>query len=490
MRYALVLLAGLIAWTAPAFAESSGNCEHGVSLVWGCGQAVAPQLAPQPTQRVLSAQDRRFIHKGETQAEFEARERRCLATAIYFEARDGPVRRQIGVGQVILNRVRSPHFPETICGVVYQGQMAPGCEFPFACDGRPDIVQPGAQWDLAQSLARKIVSGQVWLSELGYATLLETALAIGTSAGTNWPDCFSSSDLDRRVAACTAFIAETKKSSLDLGLAYKNRGEAYDKKGLHDLAVADYKKAASLGADEKWVVVIRPSPQPPRAEAAVPTPAPPKTETVVATGTGFIINDRGDVVTNNHVVNSCSLIKFGLNGQGLVQGRLVASDGTNDLAVIDFPLPRTKVVASFSNTIRSRPGDDLVVFGFPLVGLLSTSGNLTRGSLTAMSGMQDDVRYMQISAPVQPGNSGGPVLGLGGEVIGVVTSKLNALETMKVAGGDIPQNVNFALKASILRLFLDSHSIPYTVSDHSVTLDPADVGDLSEQFTGIVVCAK
>ena len=181
-----------------------------------------------------------------------------------------------------------------------------------------------------------------------------------------------------------------------------------------------------------------------------------------ATGTGFIINDRGDVVTNNHVVDGCSRIKFGLNGQGLVQGRLVASDATNDLAVANFPFPRTRV-ASFSNTIKSRPGDDLVVFGYPLVGLLSTSGNLTRGSLTAMAGVQDDVRYMQISAPVQPGNSGGPVLGMGGEVIGVVTYKLNALETMKRAGGDIPQNVNFALKASILRLFLDSHSIPYTV---------------------------
>src|SRR6476660_1798839 len=100
--------------------------------------------------------------------------------------------------------------------------------------------------------------------------------------------------------------------------------------------------------------------------------------------------------------------------------------------------------------------------------------------------------------PVQPGNSRGPVLDMGGEVIGVVTYKLNALETMKAAG-DLPQNVNFALKASILRLFLDSHSIPYTtVSDHSVSssifgspsLGPAEVGALSEQFTGIVVCLK
>jgi S1-C subfamily serine protease len=205
-------------------------------------------------------------------------------------------------------------------------------------------------------------------------------------------------------------------------------------------------------------------PEPPKVEP------PPKAEPVITTGTGFIINDRGDVVTNDHVIEGCSRISFGLNGQGLVQGRLVASDSTNDLAVANFQLPHTKV-ASFSNTSKSRPGDDLVVFGYPLVGLLSTSGNLTRGSLTAMAGVQDDVRYMQISAPIQPGNSGGPVLDMDGEVIGVVTSKLDALATMKAAG-DVPQNVNFALKTSILRLFLDSHSVPYTVSDQSVSLRP------------------
>lgn len=184
----------------------------------------------------------------------------------------------------------------------------------------------------------------------------------------------------------------------------------------------------------------------------------------------------------------CSQITFVLNGQAPVEGRLVAWDGTNDLAVANFQLPHTQI-ANLSDTINNRPGDDVVVFGYPLLGLLSSSGNLTRGSLTAMSGLQDDVRYMQISAPVQPGNSGGPVLDLGGEVIGVVTYKLNAIEAMK-ASGDVPQNVNFALKASILRLFLDSHSIPYRVADTSSPRGAAEVGSLSEQFTGIVICAK
>jgi spore germination cell wall hydrolase CwlJ-like protein len=111
-----------------------------------------------------------FRYQGENQAEFETRERRCLATAIYFEARGEPVRGQVAVAQVILNRVRSPLFPETICGVVYQGQMHPGCQFSFACDGHTDNPRNDGQWALAQSIAKKITAGELWLPEVGYST--------------------------------------------------------------------------------------------------------------------------------------------------------------------------------------------------------------------------------------------------------------------------------------------------------------------------------
>ena len=111
-----------------------------------------------------------FRYKGESQAEFEDRERRCLATAIYFEARGEPVRGQVAVGQVILNRVRSPLFPQTICGVVYQGQMNPGCQFSFACDGKTDTPRNDAQWSQAQDIARQIMAGELWLPEVGYST--------------------------------------------------------------------------------------------------------------------------------------------------------------------------------------------------------------------------------------------------------------------------------------------------------------------------------
>jgi len=123
------------------------------------------EIAYQPSTEALG-----FRYQGETQAEFEDRERRCLATAIYFEARGEPKRGQVAVGQVILNRVRSPLFPETICGVVYQGQMRKGCQFSFTCDGNTDNPRDNGQWELAQTLAKEIMSGEHWLAEVGYST--------------------------------------------------------------------------------------------------------------------------------------------------------------------------------------------------------------------------------------------------------------------------------------------------------------------------------
>ena len=122
-------------------------------------------IAYRPTEEALN-----FRYQGETQAEFEDRERRCLATAIYFEARGEPLKGQIAVSQVILNRVRSPKFPQTICGVVYQGQYRKGCQFSFTCDGQSDTPRDKAQWAHAQELAKSFMAGEHWLPEVGYST--------------------------------------------------------------------------------------------------------------------------------------------------------------------------------------------------------------------------------------------------------------------------------------------------------------------------------
>jgi S1-C subfamily serine protease len=106
-----------------------------------------------------------------------------------------------------------------------------------------------------------------------------------------------------------------------------------------------------------------------------------------------------------------------------------------------------------------------------------------------LAGIRDDSRYLQITAPVQPGNSGGPLLDASGNVIGVVSAKLDAI---KVAGitGDIPQNVNFALNASVARAFMDAHGIPYETASSSGEQSSPDIGDEGKGFTDFVECWK
>lgn len=114
---------------------------------------------------------RGLVFQGETEEEYQARQRRCLATAIYFEARGEPISGQLAVAQVVMNRVRSSLYPDTICGVVFQGQhRRTGCQFSFTCDGLPDVPREEEQWRLANRLAKQVTDGEVWNEEIGHAT--------------------------------------------------------------------------------------------------------------------------------------------------------------------------------------------------------------------------------------------------------------------------------------------------------------------------------
>ena len=95
----------------------------------------------------------------------------CLALNIYFEARGEPVKGQAAVSQVILNRVRNPTYPDTICGVVYQNQhWRNRCQFSFACDRIKDNVNDPRRWEIAEYVARETTEGRIWLKEVGSST--------------------------------------------------------------------------------------------------------------------------------------------------------------------------------------------------------------------------------------------------------------------------------------------------------------------------------
>jgi spore germination cell wall hydrolase CwlJ-like protein len=102
-----------------------------------------------------------------------ARERaeRCLTTAIYFEARDEPVRAQIAVAQVVLNRAFSPYYPNDVCGVIYQNKHRHlSCQFTFACDGKSKAIKEPDAWDRAKKIAAETLDGKLWMPDVAKST--------------------------------------------------------------------------------------------------------------------------------------------------------------------------------------------------------------------------------------------------------------------------------------------------------------------------------
>ena len=145
---------------------------------------------------------------------------------------------------------------------------------------------------------------------------------------------------------------------------------------------------------------------------------------ITASGSGYIVTADGHLITNAHVVEGCGSVTVSV-GTDRVQARIIARDAINDLVLLASDL-KPKSVAVLRTGVRL--GEGIAVFGFPLHGLLATSGNFTLGNVTAVAGIGDDTRMVQISAPVQPGNSGGPLLDQAGNVVGTVVAKINAIK--------------------------------------------------------------
>ena len=144
-----------------------------------------------------------------------------------------------------------------------------------------------------------------------------------------------------------------------------------------------------------------------------------------------------------------------------------------------------KTVAVFSAT-SAMLNSDVTVVGFPYAGLLGGI-NVTRGAVSSLKGIRGDASQFQITAPVQSGNSGGPLLAADGEVIGVVVAKLDATK-MAQNGGDVPQNVNFAIRGEIAKLFLAQNQVEPKLSMDNAELAPEQLAKLAAQFTSFIEC--
>lgn len=206
-----------------------------------------------------------------------------------------------------------------------------------------------------------------------------------------------------------------------------------------------------------------------------------------SSGSAFIVSSAGHIITNNHLVDDCRNIFVNVEGQP-VSVDLIAQDEKNDIALLKFDR-KNLGIAKFRSGRGVRSGDTVVVVGFPLRGLLASTASVTTGTISALAGPQDDARILQITAPVQPGNSGGPILDKSGNVVGIVYSKLDAI-TVAGATGDIPQNVNFGLNARIAQSFVEAHDVDYKMASSIRSVDVADIADQAKQFTVAISCTN
>ena len=171
-----------------------------------------------------------------------------------------------------------------------------------------------------------------------------------------------------------------------------------------------------------------------------------------SSGTGFFISADGFLVTNEHVVSDAAQVRL-VTSAGFVSAKVVKVDAANDLALLKAEGKFTPLTVASSRPVKL--GGTVATVGFPNIGLQGFAPKLAKGEIASLSGARDDPRYFQISVPVQPGNSGGALVDERGDVVGVVSAKLNTA-TALAATGALPENVNYAIKSSFLLSFLES----------------------------------
>jgi hypothetical protein len=206
-------------------------------------------------------------------------------------------------------------------------------------------------------------------------------------------------------------------------------------------------------------------------------------------GSGFFITADGYFVTNNHVVTGSDGLEVKI-GEKVFPARIIKLDAPNDIAVL-------KVEGNFQclplgADLETRPGDDVFTVGFPMADIMGEAPKTTLGIVSAVSGIEDDPRAFQISVQIQPGNSGGPLTQKNtGNVIGVTSSSLNAAKLLE-QGRSIPQNVNYAMKASYIRPLLAT--IPGLLdklpAPRTAERPFRDVQKETEQSVGLVIVYK
>ena len=222
-------------------------------------------------------------------------------------------------------------------------------------------------------------------------------------------------------------------------------------------------------------------------ERAVPPKALPGTlnspvvDKVKGSGTGFFVSSNGLVVTNAHVVKGARLISIANSKERtIIPARLIKLDSSNDLALLKADVQSSPI--PLSSSFNAKKGEEVLTLGYPIPSIQGVEQKATFGRVNSFTGIGGDERLVQVDLPVQPGNSGGPLLNSKGEVIGIVSATLNgASKNLSV------QNVNYAIKVDYLYPLLASVAAQTTKSPQAQKKDFPSIVSLREDAVVIIV---
>ena len=184
-------------------------------------------------------------------------------------------------------------------------------------------------------------------------------------------------------------------------------------------------------------------------------PRPPHdttTKRLIGSGTGFLITKDGYLFTCHHVIENASEISVSFNSE-VFPAKIVSEDSTNDLALLKIEGTFPAIALNFDEP--GKMGQKVFTLGYPNPDLQGVGVKYTNGTISSLTGFHDNVSLYQISVPVQPGNSGGPLVDENGNVLGIIVAMLDAKTAFKVSGS-LPQNVNYAVKNIYCKIILDS----------------------------------
>jgi len=181
----------------------------------------------------------------------------------------------------------------------------------------------------------------------------------------------------------------------------------------------------------------------------------------VASGSGFFVNDDGYIITNNHVVSGCSNMTIMIDG--IEYGAdIIAADKVNDIAILKSSYQNQGYYEISLNDVER--AEEIRAIGFGFGKSYSSDIKVTAGIVNSLSGYNDNYSEFQMDAPIQSGNSGGPVINKHGDLVGISVAALDSLAVLEDTG-TLPQNVNYAIKASTLKQFLLAKEIKFSEND-------------------------